>query len=78
MAAITANGDRRAKLTRITAPVVVVHGEADPLVPVDGGRDTAASIPTAELQIIPGMGHDVPPGLYDVIVDAISRAVARA
>ena len=78
LAAITANGDRRAKLARITAPVVVVHGEADPLVPVDGGRDTAASIPAAELQIVHGMGHDVPPGLYDVIVDAISRAVARA
>lgn len=78
LAAITANGDRRAKLARITAPVVVLHGEADPLVPVDGGRDTAASIPAAELQIVQGMGHDVPPGLYDVVVDAISRAVSRA
>src|SRR5262245_1594258 len=78
LAAITASGDRRAKLARITAPVVVVHGEADPLVPVDGGRDTAASIPAAELRIVQGMGHDVPPGLYDVIVDAISRAVSRA
>lgn len=78
MAAVTANGDRRARLTKITAPVVVVHGDADPLVPVDGGRDTAASIPGAELQIVHGMGHDVPPGLYDVIVDAICRAVARA
>ena len=78
LAAITANGDRRAKLAKITAPVVVVHGEADPLVPVDGGRDTAASIATAELQIVRGMGHDIPPALYDVIVDAIGRAVARA
>jgi pimeloyl-ACP methyl ester carboxylesterase len=78
LAAITANGDRRAKLAKIKAPVVVLHGEADPLVPVDGGRDTAASIPGAELRIIQGMGHDVPPGLYDVIADAISRAVSRA
>lgn len=78
MAAVTANGDRRPKLAKITAPVVVLHGDADPLVPLTGGRDTAANIPGAELRIIPGMGHDVPPGLYGVVVDAIAAAAARA
>jgi pimeloyl-ACP methyl ester carboxylesterase len=77
MAAITANGDRRPKLAKITAPVVVLHGDADPLVPLEGGRDTAASIPGAELRVIPGMGHDVPPGLYDIVVDAIAHAARR-
>jgi len=78
LAAVTANGDRRAKLAKITAPVLVMHGDADPLVRVDGGRDTAAAIPGAELEIIPGMGHDIPPELYDRFVEGICRNIARA
>lgn len=78
MAAVRATGDRRARLAKITAPTLVLHGADDPLVPVAGGRDTAASIPGAELRIVPGMGHDLPPALYDTFVDAILRSVERA
>ncbi|MBL8548015.1 MAG: alpha/beta fold hydrolase [Hyphomonadaceae bacterium] len=78
LAAVIANGDRRAKLPKIKAPVVVLHGDADPLVSVEGGKDLAANIAGAELRIIAGMGHDLPPGLYDTLIDAISRAVERA
>ena len=78
IAAITVTGDRRAKLAKIKAPTLVIHGDADPLVRVEGGRDTAACIPGAELEIIPGMGHDIPPVLYDTIVDGIRRTVARS
>ncbi|MCX7359838.1 MAG: alpha/beta fold hydrolase [Alphaproteobacteria bacterium] len=78
LAAVLANGDRRPKLGKITAPTVVLHGDSDPLVPVEGGRDLAANVPGAELRIIPGMGHDLPVQLYDTIVDAICRAVERA
>jgi pimeloyl-ACP methyl ester carboxylesterase len=78
MAAVRGSGDRRARLATIKAPAVVLHGEADPLVPVAGGRDTAANIPGAELRTVPGMGHDLPPALYDTFVDAIWRAVTRA
>ena len=77
-AAILGSPDRRTKLATITAPTVVIHGDADPLVPIDGGRDTAASIPGAELLVIPGMGHDVPAALYDRIIDGIVQAAARA
>ena len=42
-----------------------------------GGRDTADSIAGAELRIVPGMGHDLPPALYDIFVDTIWRAVER-
>lgn len=76
MAAIVADGDRRVRLARITAPTVVIHGAADPLVPVDGGRDTAANIPGARLIEIPGMGHNLPVELVPIIVDAID-GVAR-
>jgi pimeloyl-ACP methyl ester carboxylesterase len=78
MAAIRASGDRRAKLAAIKAPTMVLHGEADPLVPVIGGRDTAANIPGAELRTIPGMGHDLPPALYDIFIATIWRAIERA
>lgn len=77
-AGVMASPDRRPKIRTITAPTVVVHGEDDALVPVDGGRDTAENIPGAELVTIPGMGHDFPPPLYDTVTQAILRAVARA
>ncbi|MDB5424642.1 MAG: alpha/beta hydrolase [Phenylobacterium sp.] len=77
-AAAAASPDRRPKLAGVTAPTVVIHGDGDPLVPVEGGRDTAANIPGAELRIVPGMGHDFPPQLYGVIADGILRAVERA
>lgn len=77
-AAVIASPDRRAKLAKVRAPTVVVHGEADPLVPVAGGRDTAQNIPGAELEIIAGMGHDLPAALHGKIVAAILRAVERS
>lgn len=77
-AAAVACPDRRPKLATIKAPTVVIHGAADPLVPVEGGRDTASNIPGAELRVIEGMGHDLPPALFDEIVDGILRAVERA
>ncbi|QKS01623.1 alpha/beta fold hydrolase [Sphingomonas sp. CL5.1] len=76
MAAILADGDRRARLKAITVPSVVVHGADDPLVPVAGGRDTAASIPGARLVEIPGMGHTLPPQVIPAVVDAFD-GIAR-
>jgi pimeloyl-ACP methyl ester carboxylesterase len=78
MAAVIANGDRRARLSGISAPTLVIHGDADPLVPVEGARDTVASIPGAELLIIPGMGHDLPVELVPQIADAIAELAAKA
>jgi pimeloyl-ACP methyl ester carboxylesterase len=78
MAAIRADGDRTPALGKLSLPVVVLHGSDDPLVQVIGGEATAAAIPGAELRIIPGMGHDLPPSLYDLFVDAITAAASRA
>jgi proline iminopeptidase len=61
--AILSTGDRRAMLAGITAPTLVLHGANDPLVPPAAGRDTAASIPGARLELVEGMGHDFPPAL---------------
>ena len=76
-AAIVASGHRRERVRKITAPTTVIHGIDDPLVPVEGGRDTAANIPGAILIEIPGMGHDIPAALHDQIIDAIAANAAR-
>lgn len=72
LAAIIADGCRRSRLAGVTAPTLVIHGEADPLVPLAGGQDTAAHIPGATLKTIPGMGHDLPLQLVDEIADAVA------
>ncbi len=76
--AILANGDRRALLSSVKAPTLVIHGANDPLIPVEAGRDTARAIPGASLLIIDGMGHDMPKGAWPEIVDAISRHAMKA
>lgn len=78
LAAVSVAGDRRASLAAITAPTLVVHGTKDPLFPPACGEDTAASIPGAEMMLIPGMGHDLPPSLYRAIADAIERTARRS
>ena len=78
MAAIRADGDRTARLGKLNVPTIVLHGADDPLVPPAGGKATAAAIPGAELRLIPGMGHDLPPALFDIVADAILSAAARA
>ncbi|MFN3516950.1 MAG: alpha/beta fold hydrolase [Novosphingobium sp.] len=76
IAAIIDDGDRRKRLKTVTAPTLVIHGTDDPLVPVEGGRDTARAIPGAKLHEIPGMGHDLPLELVDEIA-AVIAAHAR-
>jgi pimeloyl-ACP methyl ester carboxylesterase len=78
MASVLCAEDRRPKLQTIHIPTVVLHGADDPLVPVEGGQDTAANIRGAELRIVPGMGHDLPPALITTVADAIQAAAGRA
>lgn len=72
ISAIVDDGDRRSRLRRIGAPTLVIHGVDDALVPVEGGRDTAANIRGAKLLEIAGMGHDLPVELVDQVADAIA------
>ncbi|MFM5953857.1 MAG: alpha/beta fold hydrolase [Novosphingobium sp.] len=73
ISAIVDDGDRRKRLKTVKVPSLVIHGQDDPLVPVEGGRDTAAHIPGAKLLEVPGMGHDLPLELVDTIADAIAE-----
>jgi pimeloyl-ACP methyl ester carboxylesterase len=64
LAAILVAGDRTPDLGEIKAPTLVIHGEKDPLVDPSGGIATAEAIPDAELWLMPGVGHDLPPAIY--------------
>ena len=75
LGAIVASGSRKEALQNVQIPTLVIHGDADPLVPVEGGHDTAASISGAKLVIIKGMGHDIPPAVAPQIIDAIIQHV---
>lgn len=76
-AAILATGSRKEALKSIAVPTLVIHGDADPLVPVACGIDTANIIPGAQLLIIKGLGHTLVPQVYPQVVDAISRHAAK-
>ncbi|MGW3348055.1 alpha/beta fold hydrolase [Nonomuraea rubra] len=73
LAAIMASGDRTELLGQVKVPTLVLHGEADPLIPVVGGRATAAAIPGARLVTYPGMGHDLPRELWPAFVAEITK-----
>jgi pimeloyl-ACP methyl ester carboxylesterase len=73
MAAILASGSRKEALRSVTVPTLVIHGDADPLVPVEGGIDTADAIRDAGLLIIKGLGHALPPAVWPQVIDAIAR-----
>lgn len=75
MAAIMAGGDRVEDLARVMAPTLVIHGKQDPLVPVEGGIDTANLIDGAKLELIEGMGHDLPKELLPTFVELISSHI---
>ena len=77
-AAVIASGDRTARLRNVHVPTLVIHGKADQMVDVSGGRATAAAIPGAELVEIDGMGHDLPRALWADFVARIAALIARA
>lgn len=69
---IIASGDRVELLKTIKAPTLVLHGEEDPLLPVECGRDVARLIPGAEIETYPGWGHDFPSQLIPSLVERIA------
>lgn len=77
LAALLASPDRTPALHEIRVPTVVIHGDSDPMIDVSGGRATAEAIPGAHLEIIKGMGHDLPRDVWDRIIDLISDNVRR-
>ena len=81
-AALIAAPPRDGRLRQVRCPALVMHGADDPVIPAAAGRDTAESIPGAELVIIPGMGHDFGEPLVPIylrhIGDFVSNVEAKA
>jgi pimeloyl-ACP methyl ester carboxylesterase len=77
MMAILTQPNRSDRLHGVRVPSLVIHGLADKMVHVSGGRATAAAIPGAELLLVDGMGHDLPEELFATFVDAIDRTASR-
>jgi pimeloyl-ACP methyl ester carboxylesterase len=75
--AVVGAADRTERLANLDVPTVVIHGTADPLVTPSGGEATAKAIPGAELIMIDGMGHELPPGVWPRVVDAVVANASR-
>jgi proline iminopeptidase len=78
LGAILATGDRSPLLAGITCPTLVIHGKADPLVPFQGGVDTAYKIRDARLVLLDGYGHDFPSQLFERFVDLVASHAREA
>ncbi len=76
--ASVASGDRTERLRYLSVPTLVIHGLADRMCDVSGGRATADAIPGAELVLIERMGHNLPPGLRSQLAERIASFVWRA
>jgi len=76
--AIVTRENLKPALASVTVPTLVIHGAADPLVPMEAGKDTAQAVPGSELMIIEGMGHDLPPEVWPRVVDAIAKHAKKA
>jgi pimeloyl-ACP methyl ester carboxylesterase len=76
--AIASSPSRVAALGSLQVPTLVVHGDADRLVPLDSGRATADAIPGARLEIVEGMGHDYPPEVWKRMVELIATHAKSA
>jgi NADPH-dependent 7-cyano-7-deazaguanine reductase QueF-like protein len=59
-------------LPRIQSPTLVLHGDADALVPIACGEDTARRIPGSQFIAVPGMGHDLPPEVCTILANHIA------
>jgi pimeloyl-ACP methyl ester carboxylesterase len=78
LGAIVASADRTEQLRTIRAPTLVIHGTVDKMIRPSGGRATAKAIPGSRLTMIDGMGHDLPRGVWPLIVDAVSEHARAA
>jgi pimeloyl-ACP methyl ester carboxylesterase len=78
LAAITASGSRAEGLRALTVPTLVLHGTEDKLIQPSGGERTAELVPDAKLRLVEGMGHDLPPALWPVVVEALVEHIAAA
>lgn len=76
LAAVMSTATRAADLEHLRLPTLVIHGKEDRLVPVECGMDIARRVPGARLEVIEGMGHDLPRALLPRLADLIAGHIA--
>jgi pimeloyl-ACP methyl ester carboxylesterase len=76
--AVGSSPSRVAALASLRVPTLVIHGDADRLVPLEAGRATADAIPGARLEIVHGMGHDYPPQHWKRLVELVTTHAKAA
>jgi pimeloyl-ACP methyl ester carboxylesterase len=76
--ALTLRQDWTGRFREIACPVLVIHGDADPILPVENGRALAAGVAGASLVILPEVGHELPPARSSEIAGQIAAHVARS
>jgi pimeloyl-ACP methyl ester carboxylesterase/SAM-dependent methyltransferase len=62
-----------ARLGEIAAPTLVIHGDEDPLFPLEHGKALAAAIPGAELVVLEHVGHELPRRAWQTVIDRIAE-----
>jgi pimeloyl-ACP methyl ester carboxylesterase len=67
------DGPRRGGFAELTVPVLVVHGDRDPVFPLPHGRAVQAAIPGADLLVLADTGHDLPRRRHAEFVAALLR-----
>lgn len=75
--AIMATGSRREGLGRVKVPVLVIHGDGDPLIPFANAALLVDAAPGAELLVMDETGHDLPPSQWPKIADGIAALAAK-
>ena len=71
------SGDRTTRLTALKLPTLIIHGSADPLLPLHCGVATAEAIPNSELLVYDDMGHDLPSVYWPEISERIRLLANR-
>src|SRR5579872_5314035 len=71
LVAILASPDRTPGLREVRIPTLVIHGDGDTLVFPSGTPATAEAVKGAELWMLPGVGHDLPPALFGELADRV-------
>ena len=73
LAAILASGSRRERLASLQTPTLVIHGDLDPLVPIECGKDVMRAVPGAKMLTVRGMGHTLPRSAWPEVINAIAE-----
>lgn len=78
LAAANGSLNRHLRLATIAAPTLIIHGDSDRLVAIEGAEDAASRIADAQLLVLEGVGHNLPPRVCSTIATAIARNADRA